>query len=173
MSQEIFLIDSNSLITPHMQFYPFDLVPGFWAQIEAHLKAGNIKILDMVRDELLRGNDVDDLKTWMEGLDIEVIDRREPLIVKKYSEIVEYLNVSTFYKPTALTEWSKDTVADPWLIATAAVYNYTLITFEKPSGGLNPATPNKFAKIPDVANVFGVETRQLYYLMRSLNFKFS
>ena len=30
MSKEIFLIDANSLITPHLTFYPFDFAPGFW-----------------------------------------------------------------------------------------------------------------------------------------------
>ena len=29
MSEAIFLIDSNSLITPHLTYYPFDFAPGF------------------------------------------------------------------------------------------------------------------------------------------------
>lgn len=33
MSEAIFLIDSNSLITPHLTYYPFDFAPGFWNQI--------------------------------------------------------------------------------------------------------------------------------------------
>ena len=34
MSSSIFLIDANSLITPHLTYYPFDFAPGFWEQIE-------------------------------------------------------------------------------------------------------------------------------------------
>lgn len=173
MSQETFLIDANSLITPHLQFYPFDFAPGFWAQIEGHIKDGSIKILDMVAAEILRGSETDALKSWMENLEIETIDRREEKIVEKYAEIVQYLQNTRVYKPSALAEWSKGTVADPWLIATAAAYHYTVITFEAHSGGLNEKNPNKFAKIPDVADVFGVKTQQLYYMMRTLDFKLS
>ncbi len=173
MSKEIFLIDSNSLITPHLEFYPFDFAPGFWIQMEERIKDGSIRILDMVKNELLQGKETDALKSWMEELAVDEIDRREGAILEKYAEIVQYLQDSPLYQPTALAEWAKKTVADPWLIATAATYDFTIITFEKPSGGLNEKTPNKFAKIPDVANVFGVKTESLYYLMRTLGFKLS
>lgn len=171
MSKEIFLIDSNSLITPQLQYYPFDFAPGFWTQMKNCIEDGSIKILDMVENEILRGKETDDLKMWMEGLEVRSIDHREPEILEKYAAVVQYLSDSSLYKPSALTEWSRESVADPWLIAVAAAYDYTLITFEKPSGGLSERTPNKFAKIPDVATAFGVRTQPLYYLMRSLGFK--
>lgn len=173
MSQEIFLIDSNALITPYLQFYPFDLAPGFWSQIEGHIKDGSIRILDVVRAEILQGKETDDLKLWMDGISVDIIDRREQEILEKYAAVIQYLQSSPLYKPSVLAEWSRGTVADPWLIATAAVYHYTLITFEEPSGGLSIKTPNKVAKIPDIANEFGVKTQSLYYLMRSLGFKLS
>lgn len=171
MSKEIFLIDSNILIRPHAEYYPFDFAPGFWTQMENCIKNGSIKILDMVENEILRGNETDDLKAWMEGLGAESIDHRRHEILEKYAEIIQYLGDCNLYKPSALTEWSRESVADPWLIATAAAYDYTLITFEAPSGGMSKRNPNKFAKIPDVATVFGVRTQSLYYLMRSLGFK--
>ena len=31
MAQEKFLIDANAFMTPHLQYYPFDLAPSFWA----------------------------------------------------------------------------------------------------------------------------------------------
>lgn len=173
MSKEIFLIDSNSLITPHLAYYPFDFAPGFWTQMEKHIKAGSIKILDMVKNEICRGKETDNLKVWMEELEVESIDHRENEILEKYAQIVQYLSDSSLYKPSALAEWSRESVADPWLIAVAATYDYTLITFEKASGGLSKQNPNKFAKIPDVATAFGVRTQPLYYLMRSLGFRLS
>lgn len=33
MEKELFLIDANSLITPYLTFYPFDLVKTFWNQM--------------------------------------------------------------------------------------------------------------------------------------------
>ena len=49
MSYKIFLIDSNSLITPYKNYYPFDFAPGFWLQIEQSIKYGEIAILDIVK----------------------------------------------------------------------------------------------------------------------------
>lgn len=76
----------------------------------------------------------------------------------------------TSIKPAALTEWSREEVADPWLIATAAVGNYTIVSFENENKGLNTRNPSKNAKIPDVAKVFKVEVKNLYYMMRVLKF---
>lgn len=57
------------------------------------------------------------------------------------------------------------------MIAAAAVNNYTIITFEVSSGGLSVKTPNKNAKIPDVAKAFGVKTQNLFYMMRALGIR--
>ncbi len=34
MEKELFLIDANSLITPYLTFYSFDLAKTFWNQME-------------------------------------------------------------------------------------------------------------------------------------------
>lgn len=170
MSEEIFLIDANSLITPHLTFYPFDFAPGFWSQLEQSIQDGRIAILDMVKAEILHGND--NLKEWMESIEIQrYIDHREPRILQKYGAILQHIQDSPCYKPASLSEWSRESVADPWLIAAAATYNYTIITFEEANKGLNSRSPSKNAKIPDVANEFGVKTEKLYYMMRELGLK--
>lgn len=169
MSNETFLIDTNSLITPHLAYYPFDFAPGFWTQMETYIKNGVIVILDMVKGEILQGKD--SLTDWMTGLDIGThIDHREPAILAQYGTVLQHLQSNPCYKSSALAEWSRATVADPWLIATAAVYDYTIITFEPRNKGLNEINPSKEAKIPDVADVLNVKTQNLFYLMRSLGF---
>lgn len=66
MNNEIFLIDANSLITPYLTFYPFDFAPGFWQQLANSIKNGQVAILDVVKAEILRGND--ELKQrWTRG----------------------------------------------------------------------------------------------------------
>ena len=123
MDNEKFLIDANSLITPHLQFYPFDFAKSFWSQIEAQIEIGSIVILDMVKAEVLRGND--NLKDWMEHLTIgEYVDHRQTDIMAKYGEVLRHLQNNPCYKPSALTEWSRDTVADAWLIATGPAENF-------------------------------------------------
>ncbi|MGN0174124.1 MAG: DUF4411 family protein [Acutalibacteraceae bacterium] len=168
--KESFLIDANSFMTPHLTFYPFDFAQSFWKQMELHIKSGSIVVLDMVKNEILQGND--SLKKWIEKLPIGVyISHKEQRIIEKYSEIIEYIRTQPCYKPEALKEWSEISVADPWLIATAAVNGYTIITFENSNNGLNEYNPSKKAKIPDVAKAFNVKTNNLYYMMRYLNFK--
>lgn len=170
MIDELFLIDANALITPHLTYYPFDLAPSFWLQMEENIKNGNIIILDMVKAEITQGNDA--LSDWMSHLDIGIlIDRRQPGIIAKYSEVLAFLQNDPRYQEAALHEWSKSSVADPWLIATAADRACTIVTLEKPVGGLSSKNPSKRPKIPDVAVAFDVQTRDLFYLMRQLNFR--
>lgn len=170
MAEEKFLIDANAFMTPHLQFYPFDFAEAFWNQMESHIEAGSVVILDMVKDEVLSGNDL--LQEWMKELTIgEYVDHRQQEIVNKYGEILTSIQNNPCYKESALHEWSKNKVADAWLIATAAVKGYTLITFEKGNDGLSSKNPSKKAKIPDIAAEFGVHTENLFYMMRSLGFK--
>jgi hypothetical protein len=170
MADELFLIDANALITPHLTYYPFDFAPSFWSQMEENIKNGSIVILDMVKAEITQGNDA--LSDWMDNLEVEtLVDRRQPGIIAKYSEVLTFLQDDPRYQEAALHEWSKGSVADPWLIATAADKGYTIITFEKPVPGLSAKNPSKRPKIPDVAAGFDVQTRDLFYLMRQLKFR--
>ncbi len=169
MEKEIFLIDANSLITPYLTFYPFDLAKTFWSQMEWYIQNGDIAILDLVKSEVLKGKD--SLKEWMENIEVgHLVDHRDPAIIVKYREVLRHIQDNPAYKPAALTEWSREEVADPWLIASAAVGNYTIISFEIANKGLNTRNPSKNAKIPDVAKAFKVEVQNLYYMMRVLKF---
>ena len=166
MSKEIFLLDSSALITPSRTYYPFDFAPNFWIQIETKIKEGSIVVLDMVRDEILNGKGVDDLKIWMQELTfVKCINHKKLEFVEMYGNILQYIKDAPIYTQNALEEWSKINVADPWLIAVAAVDNYTLITLERPNNSLNEKIPS------DVAEKFSVKTENLFYLMRALNIK--
>ncbi len=168
MSKPIFLLDVNSLITPHLSYYPFDFAPGFWEQIEHFINDGRIAVLDLVKDEILNGND--SLTDWMAGLSIEaLIDHREPAILAQYSLVLQHIQQNPCYKQAALQEWANSRVADAWLIATASVYGLYLVTFETRNTGLNARYPSKEAKIPDVAKTFGVETINLFQMIRDLD----
>ena len=72
----------------------------------------------------------------------DICNHVTPEIIGKYQEVLQYVQNCGLYKEQAL-----------------------------PSGGLNPKTPNKNAKIPDVAKAFGVRTNNLYYMMRQLGIK--
>ena len=170
MAQEKFLIDANAFMTPHLQYYPFDLAPSFWDKLEQHIKDGTIVVMDMIKAEVLQGTD--SLRDWMDTLEIgDYLDRRQPEIIAKYTEVLTHLQTNPCYQEAALREWSKATVADPWLIAAAAVKGYTIITLETSNKNLSPTNPVKRPKIPDVSRALGVDAQNLFYLMRKLNFR--
>ena len=170
MAQEKFLIDANVFVTPYRQYYPFDLAPSFWERLEELIKDGTIVVMDMVKAEILQGTD--DLSTWMGSLEIgDFLDRRQPEIIAKYTEVLTHLQTSPCYQEAALHEWSRATVADPWLIAAAAAKGYTIITLETSNKNLSPTNPVKRPKIPDVSRALGVDAQNLFYLMRKLNFR--
>ena len=170
---EIFLIDSNSLITPAKQYYKFEIAPKFWEQIASKLAHGDIVILDSVKNELLRGND--ELSEWVKNLNIRTyIKHNDIQILRKYSDVLISIKNNKCYKPEALQEWAQASVADPWLVATAATFGYTIVTFETTAGtGLSPNAPSKNPKIPDVAKIFNVKTANLYYMMSALGIRLS
>lgn len=170
MVEEKFLIDSNSFIAPYRQYYAFDLVPAYWDELSKHADTGRIVLLDMVKDEIDKGED--DLTDWIgRQIGFEICNHITSEIISKYQEVLQYVQMCGLYKEQALQTWAPGNIADPWLIAAAAVNDYTIITSEVPSGSLSPKTPNKIAKIPDVAKAFGVKTNNLYYMMRQLGIK--
>lgn len=171
MSNTTYLIDANSLITPYRSYYQFTFFPTFWDKLKEEIECGHIAILDMVKLEISKGKD--ELSEWLEGITANhVIDRRNEKIVISYQEILEYLRQSPCYKPSALAEWSRSDVADPWLVASAKTLGFTIITFETSNPNLNNYQPSKYAKIPDVARVFDVEVCNLFEMMNSLGLTF-
>jgi len=168
--REIFLIDSNSLMTPCRFYYAFDLVPAYWKELAKHIDSGQVVILDMVKDEIEKGQD--ELAEWIKGNNaLKIISHVSDETIKKYQDIMQYIGASGFYRDTALHTWAQAYIADPWLIAAAEANGYTIVTEEVPSGGLSRKTPNKSAKIPDVALHFGVKTIGVFELMRKLNIR--
>ncbi len=170
-TSEKFLLDANTLMTASRFFYAYDLVPSFWEIFGEEIKAGNIILLDMVKNEIDKGQD--ELKEWISEreADFQICNHVDPQIISKYAEIMQYIQTCGYYNENGLADWAKSNVADPWLIAAAAAKGYKLITFEQSAGSLNVKNKSGRVKIPDVARHFGVEVHNLYYMMRQLGIK--
>lgn len=164
-----FLIDSNTLITPYRQYYPFDLAESFWNQMKLHIENGNIAILDLVKNEILCGDD--QLSRWLKEIKIPFfIDHREEEIISHYANVMQYIQTCGFYNDTALSVWANGKVADPWLISAAKTKNIILVTQETNTSVLSVSNPTKRIRIPDVSNHFGVKVIPLFDMMRQLSF---
>jgi len=165
----VYLIDSNSLITPSRTYYQFKFAPVFWERLEQEIIRGKIAILDLVKKEIGLGND--DLSKWLNGIEIGYyIDRRNEEIMLVYQEVLEHVRTNRCYKEAALKEWSNYNIADPWLIASAKVFGLTIVTFESNNTSLNIENPSRRAQIPDVAKFFNVNVCNLFKMMDDLKF---
>ena len=168
--QNKFLIDSNALMEPYRIYYAFDLIPAYWIELNKFFDSGQIVVLDVVKAEIDKGED--DLASWFSKIDnLVIIPRVTEETIRNYQEILEFVRSSGYYKEEALQAWAPSSVADPWLIASAMANDLTLVTQEVPSGGLSKKTPNKKAKIPDIARFFEVNTISIYDMMRILEIK--
>ena len=159
--EEKFLLDANTFITPFQNYYPFDFASGFWAQLEPKLKLDSVYVLDVAKNEVMKGED--ELSEWFGAIpDANIIDRRNVSIVTKYSEVLRFLQDSPLYSDKALRDWSDVNVADPWLIATASALGYTLVIFKTSAGSISVNNPSGKPKIPDVAQKFDVKCVNLF-----------
>lgn len=168
MTKEKFLLDANVFITPYKSYYPFNFAPGFWKQLSPKLTYDEIGVLDIVKDEITKGSDT--LSEWIESVEnIHIISRKDEDIIKGYTEVVDYLKNSNLYSKRALKAWSMEGIADPWLIAAALAYQYTIITLETATGKITTVC-NK-PKIPSVGQDLGVKCESLFSFMRKMQFK--
>lgn len=168
---EIFLLDSNTFITPYRLYYSFDFAPGYWQQLATSLQLDNVVVLDVVFKEVSKMED--ELSTWIKNLNnFKPRSTRTSSILVNYGKVLNYVQSCGLYKDEALRNWSQEYIADPWLIAVAMDLNATIITEETPVGsGLSTKNPSRNAKLPDVAKNFGVKCKNLFYFMRQMNFK--
>lgn len=167
-ASETFLIDANALMTPYRFYYAFDIAPSFWDKLADAFKRKQILLLDKVKDEVLKGDD--DLTKWIKDNEeiIDVCDYKTASVISNYQAVLQYIQTCGLYRESALAAWVPANIADPWLIAAAKANNYTIVTLEAPSGGLSTKTPNRSAKIPDVARALDVKTISLFEMMRRI-----
>lgn len=168
MTGEKFLLDTNIFITPYQTYYPFDFAPGFWKQLSLKLALDDISILDLVKNEIIKGGD--ELSDWFKNIPkVNILDRRDVNIIKEYSNVLKYLQDSPVYSDKALRAWSKADIADPWLIGAAKAYDLTIITLEAPAGKITTLC-NK-PKIPSIGKDLKVKCENLFYFMRKMGFR--
>ncbi len=168
MSEErLYIIDTNTLITPQNHFYPFDLFPVFWESLENLVKDGTAIIIENVAAEIKQEKD-DELASWVTKHPEQIYKTEsDKEIINVVSAIFKELqNNENYDSAKSIDNWSK--VADPWVIATAKVKNGTIVTFEK-MASISSGNPSGKPKIPNIASIFGVRTINLFQMIREVN----
>jgi Domain of unknown function (DUF4411) len=159
-----FLIDSNSLIDAKDRGYAFDICPGFWNAILRHHQHGEIFSIERIRDELLDGNDI--LVKWVK-LKVPTtffLNSRDASVAKVYGQIIQWVQAN-YQMESAVNSFASK--ADGWLIASAKVGGYTIVTEEV----FNPAKKNRVPN-PNVCHQFGIPFCNTFHMLRTLKAKF-
>lgn len=162
-----YLVDSDVLISAKNSYYAFDICPGFWTSLIDEFGRGNINSLDRIRQELMAGNDDDDLVTWVRD-DVPpdfFLSTRDADVVAAYQAIMLWAQRNPQFVDAAKAKFA--TEADGWLVAHAQVHGLEVITNEQP----RPDARNRIL-LPDVCNQFGVPVSNTFEMLRTLGMRF-
>ncbi|MDR1147565.1 MAG: DUF4411 family protein [Spirochaetaceae bacterium] len=169
-SDEIFIIDSNAMLAPYHAYYSFEIAPTFWEIMRRFITAKNIVVLDKVYEEITAKED--GLSRWLKAVpELEPLKYNTPGVVENYGLIIGYLQSCGLYTNVAFHEWSQEKVADPWIVAAAKTYNYTVISFENRIHNLSAKNPSNKPKIPDICDQLRINCHDLFYMMNKLGVK--
>lgn len=163
-----YVLDANVFITSANNYYPLDIAPSFWRQLGDIMCDGETIIIDAVFNEVTCKDD--GLSDWLKSNvpeDKIVECAYSENVVKQYKSILEWIKDDDKYSDAALSKWSDQRVADPWIIAVAAVKNAKIVTCEGKSGAISSICNNP--KIPNIAEAFGVECITVQDYMREMS----
>ena len=150
-------IDTSSILDGWRRYYPIDVFPTLWNNLEELIRKGDMKASVEVRYELAKKDDA--VHAWLkehDGFYVPIdnrIQREVSGILKQYPRLID-------------TRRGRSG-ADPFVIALAKINECAVVTGELASGRLDRP------KIPDVCDAVGVECLNLLKLIRREGWVFS
>lgn len=147
MSNQAFIFDANILIRLHRDLLPPDIWPSVWEVLRTYYCEGKWKLLTVVRDELLKGNDA--LQGWIRNSCFKPLPVDDEGTLSTYSDMMDNIIRGGRFTDTAISKYADG--ADPWIVAYAKEHDAVVVTLEK-------SAPNRATsiKIPDIAELYGV-----------------
>lgn len=161
----MYLLDANVFIQAKNFYYRFDTFPGFWNWLDAEQVKGQVGSIQLVYDELVKGND--ELAAWIKErkasgwfLPVDDIETQQ-----NFRQIANWI-VGRQYTQAAQAAFLGG--ADPWLIAKAMTLGGTVVTqetFDEKS--------KKRVKIPNVCREVNVPYINTFDLLRRTGARFT
>ncbi|MEK6700714.1 MAG: DUF4411 family protein [Planctomycetota bacterium] len=152
-----YLLDTGVFIEAKRRFYGMDFVPGYWDWLMRASKAGTIRSIEKVADEI--GAQQDELSAWAATLPNGFFLRPDIAFSTAFQQVSQWALNSGFQAP-AYNEFFG--VADSFLVAQALAGSHTVVTLEKPL-----TTPSKRKiKVPDACAGVGIKCMTPYELLR-------
>lgn len=148
---DIYCIDTSSLIAAWQERYPPEHFPAFWVKMGSLVADSRLIAPVEVLHETKKRSD--ELHTWLKA---------RPMMFREVDDAmqIEVAQVLSQF-PRLVGERKMRTSADPFVIALARVEGLQLVTDEKPTGSLT--RPN----IPDVCQQLGMPWLGVLQLIRS------
>lgn len=161
----IYLLDANTLIEAKNRYYRMAVCPAYWSWIQRSQGAGVVASIDLVAEELKRGND--ELATWAKGQTDLFLPVSDDDTQQSFGAVAQQVAAEAAgMKAGALDEFLAG--ADPWLIAKAmALKDAVVVTHEQ----FNLQMRRKFS-IPNVCHHFGVPWIDTFELLSRTDARF-
>lgn len=133
-------IDTSAFLDAWVRYYPPDVFPGIWEQMDRAAKGGIVKSSDEVLRELSKKDD--GAHDWIKA--------HAEMVIALDNEIERHVQEIMSRYPRLVDSKKGRSGGDPFVIAVARVKNLTVITGENATG--NIAIP----RIPDVCDDLGI-----------------
>ncbi|MHB1614148.1 MAG: DUF4411 family protein [Actinomycetes bacterium] len=151
-----FSFDTSSLLNGRRDLLPPEVFTTLWANVEAVNAAGEVRAVDVVRDELTKRDD-----------DVSIWARAQTGLFLPLDEPVQHATREILAAHRRLMgKGGGRNAADPFVIGLARVHGATVVTEETPSGNLDKP------RIPDVCEAMGVGCLNMIGFVRRQGWSF-
>jgi predicted nucleic acid-binding protein len=150
-----YLLDSNVFIEAKNSYYGFDFAPGFWEWLNKEHANENVFSIQMVRDELIGGDD--ELADWAKARGNDFFLPPDNAMLPSLATIAAWAQGGR-YEAGAANLFLQ--AADYYLVAHAHAHGFDVVTHEKVS------TSTKKIKIPDACIAHNVKALNTFQVLR-------
>ena len=164
-----YLLDTNIYINFYERYYQFDFFPSFWEKIKAIINS-QVVLPDIVVNEHYQD---ESFKKWLEDNFVGTCCKYKDY-ADLWGEVIQHIATHDCYSEKALTNdksWTREKIADGWLVAIAKKDNLVIVTSETKNFNLNKNQPTQSPKVPDIANDLGIRCIDMNTFFQEIGLK--
>jgi hypothetical protein len=150
-----YCIDTSALLDGWVRYYPPDVFPSIWTQVDTLVGNGLVIASEEVLVELEKKDD--DVYKWAKA--------RPSIFFPHDTDIQREVDAILASHPGLVDPEKRRSIADPFVVALAKIKGSTVVTGERLSR--NPSRP----RIPDVCNALRIPCLDLLGMFRELGWK--
>lgn len=146
----VYSIDTSAILDGHNRYYPPDVFPKLWENLQVLINNGKLRAVGLVLKELERKDDA--AKDWA---------KKQSMLFQEVNEEVQKIVTTIMGKyPKIMKKGGQKNEADPFVIAFAKCNNFIVVTGEIKPGNENTPT------IPFLCREFDVKYINILELIR-------